>query len=538
MYTIPSSFRRGVLRRGNSVAWTNGIIPYEISNNYEFEDRLFIIETIQELERIIAINNVQCIRFRPRIPTDRYHIIIKSDNGCYSSIGQITGVQMDRVVSLEDPRCLTKAIIMHELIHTLGFYHEQARPDRDNYVRVNFSNIRAGQEHNFEKYKNSYVDTLGTPYDYLSIMHYGKYDFSSNGFPTIESITPNVDIGENFNLSSIDIYEIRLFYNCSLTGITLPTTTSVNLYIINTTVFSSLTINSSIYDRLEDSNLNYYYYYESYEIHVSSSNYYIFQSNSSISTYGCLYFMNFNPNYPRSNLIQSDDGSEINSQFRITVYLDSNKTYILVLTTHSPLTIAHYTLIISGLTSININKLNSTSAVPRNRTTQTTLSTSTEITSNEYKSIYSSELTKNSFIFNRQPNSDIYYYESIILSIVKNGDYTFQSHTNDSVDTYGYLYLKSFNSYNTSENLLISDNDSGGFSQFLLRYSLQNHNRYILVITTNHPNVTTSFSIVASGSSTVHFINMNNPSALTTGSSSSQVSTTSSASKQSKWVAL
>ncbi|UJR12794.1 hypothetical protein I4U23_016967, partial [Adineta vaga] len=193
----------------------------------EFKDRLFIIETIQELERIIAINNVQCIRFRPRIPTDKYYIIIKSDNGCYSSIGQITGVQMDRVVSLEDPRCLTKAIIMHELIHTLGFYHEQARPDRDNYVRVNFSNIRAGQEHNFEKYKNSYVDTLGTPYDYLSIMHYGKYDFSSNGFPTIESITPNVDIGENFNLSSIDIYEIRLFYNCSLTGITLPTTTSV-----------------------------------------------------------------------------------------------------------------------------------------------------------------------------------------------------------------------------------------------------------------------------------------------------------------------
>jgi len=27
---------RGVLRRGNSVAWTNGIVPYEISSNYSF----------------------------------------------------------------------------------------------------------------------------------------------------------------------------------------------------------------------------------------------------------------------------------------------------------------------------------------------------------------------------------------------------------------------------------------------------------------------------------------------------------------------
>ncbi|CAF1648480.1 unnamed protein product [Adineta ricciae] len=397
---------------------------------------------------------------------------------------------------------------------------------------------KKGEEHNFEKYTNSYVDTLGTPYDYLSIMHYGKYDFSSNGFPTIESIIPNVDIGENVNLSTTDIYEIRLFYNCSLTGITLPTTTSVNLYTINTTISSSLTINSSIYDRLEDSNFDYQYYYESYEIRTSSSNYYMFTSNSSISTYGCLYFMSFHPNYPRSNLIQSDNENKLDPQFRFTAYLDSNETYILVFTSYYPSIIANYTLIISGLTSINIKKLNSTSASPRNRTRQTTLPTSTEIISYEYKSIYSSELTKDSFKFNRQANSDIYYYESIIISILKNGDYTFQSYTNDSVDTYGYLYLKSFNSYNTSENLLIYDNDSGGFSQFFFRYPLQNYNRYILVVTTNHPNVTTSFSIVVSGSSTVHFTNMNNPSTLITQtpsitrSSFSQVPTTSSVSKQ------
>jgi len=29
-----NEIQRGVLRRGNSVAWTNGIVPYEISSEY------------------------------------------------------------------------------------------------------------------------------------------------------------------------------------------------------------------------------------------------------------------------------------------------------------------------------------------------------------------------------------------------------------------------------------------------------------------------------------------------------------------------
>ena len=43
----------------------------------------------------------------------------------------------------------------------------------------------AGMKYNFNKYGRNTIDSLGTPYDYGSVMHYDSYAFSANRQPTI-----------------------------------------------------------------------------------------------------------------------------------------------------------------------------------------------------------------------------------------------------------------------------------------------------------------------------------------------------------------
>ncbi|VDK53124.1 unnamed protein product [Gongylonema pulchrum] len=62
----------------------------------------------------------------------------------------------------------------HELGHALGFLHTHNRADRDQYISVNFTNVKDSLTGNFKKVSRTINYNYGLPYDYGSVMHYSK----------------------------------------------------------------------------------------------------------------------------------------------------------------------------------------------------------------------------------------------------------------------------------------------------------------------------------------------------------------------------
>eukprot|EP00979_Chaetoceros_neogracilis_P000640 scaffold161_cov206-Chaetoceros_neogracile.AAC.2 len=109
-----------------------------------------------------------------------------------------------------DYPCLEKGTIQHETMHSLGFWHEQSRPDRDGFITILYENVQDDMTNNFDKQSN--IDSLGAPYDYDSVMHYHATAFG-NGKKTIDS--RGHDIGQREGISRGDKIQLRLLYQCS-----------------------------------------------------------------------------------------------------------------------------------------------------------------------------------------------------------------------------------------------------------------------------------------------------------------------------------
>lgn len=160
------------------------------------------------------ISDRTCIRFKWRSFEENF-LLIYSGNWCSSYIGMVGGGQK---LSLgKNTSCATHlGTIIHELVHSLGFGHMQSHGHRDGYIKVINENIMRGAEYQFEKFSPREMTSFGTPYDYLSIMHYDSYAFSRNGRQTIVAKNEKFNriMGRRERLSYGDILRIRRMYNC------------------------------------------------------------------------------------------------------------------------------------------------------------------------------------------------------------------------------------------------------------------------------------------------------------------------------------
>ncbi|XP_077567814.1 low choriolytic enzyme-like [Stigmatopora nigra] len=205
---IPSGLQNADPCTKNRCLWPKAsdgfvYVPYKISRQYSTRQRNIIIIGLR------SFGESTCIRFTPLNGQEDF-VDIQSRSGCYSFIGRRGRGQ---VVSLSRQGCIFQHIIQHELLHALGFNHEQTRSDRDQHVRILLENVIPGMESNFQRIRTR---NLGTPYDYNSVMHYGRFAFSRNRQPTIVPIPDeDVAIGRADKMSQIDIRRVNLLYGCN-----------------------------------------------------------------------------------------------------------------------------------------------------------------------------------------------------------------------------------------------------------------------------------------------------------------------------------
>lgn len=218
---------RGVDGTYKTNLWTNGIVPYEFDTNVTLANQAVAVAAMNLWQQAANVTFQQCAGNRCLSFQTPNYVHIQASNVNNSAIGMVGGRQVINIASWNN-----QFIIAHEFAHALGFWHEQSRSDRDQFIQVNTQNVckatdssciggfcfngagnRVDCDFNF-----NIRDSGGEygNYDFDSVMHYSRNAFSRNGSDTITVRAPDQAwqsrIGQTNHLSDMDQLTMSFLY--------------------------------------------------------------------------------------------------------------------------------------------------------------------------------------------------------------------------------------------------------------------------------------------------------------------------------------
>ncbi|KRY79837.1 Zinc metalloproteinase nas-36 [Trichinella pseudospiralis] len=202
-----SSTRSGIIKN-IELRWPT-VIPYKFESNATVEDEHN--SPVNESQVELGLKwweDHTCLTFvrndNPSEGTDYLSFI--DDVGCWSYVGKQGGRQE---ISLPG-YCSPLYVVTHEVAHALGLHHTQNRPDRDNYIYLNKTNIKSSKAYNYRLTTFDAVDVEDIPYDYQSVMHYPSKGFALDS--NYDVMTPR----DPLYISSFGHQEEPSFYDIKL----------------------------------------------------------------------------------------------------------------------------------------------------------------------------------------------------------------------------------------------------------------------------------------------------------------------------------
>ncbi len=196
---------RGLFKPPKSKLWPSNIIPFGVRDGTPNPDN------IKEALKYFSENTP--VQFVPATPNDKLGVIFEpwDETKCASYVGTIGDLQPIFI----GPNCGTQEIL-HEVMHALGFVHEQSRVDRDKYVRILWENIIEEFTNQFDMVPDSmihpYVGSVFN-FDYESVMLYRAESFAkSAGLKTMEALNNNIIAPMNHGLSRRDLERLHYLY--------------------------------------------------------------------------------------------------------------------------------------------------------------------------------------------------------------------------------------------------------------------------------------------------------------------------------------
>lgn len=115
--------------------WPNGTVPYIFDETYTEKNRKAVLNGMKIFPK------ETCTRFVPKTSEHIEHIKFTKSAACGANVGYRKNRKEPLEVTYSE-YCLTvPGAIQHEMFHVLGLLHEQARPDRDDFIQIFWENI-------------------------------------------------------------------------------------------------------------------------------------------------------------------------------------------------------------------------------------------------------------------------------------------------------------------------------------------------------------------------------------------------------------